>query len=1103
MWFRYLIVAVLCVGCCHTAQRPAELASRLARTPLPGVPAGWLDEWGRESLALAVERGLAQRRLAWNAAGPRTDGSGRARSVPYAVTLRIDETGRAWDMALSGADDALPSAALRAWLDDLRVGPLLGLAVAEPLRARLRLRLLADGRVDIAHSRLSFGAAAGGTEGRRATPGSPEVFHIVSEARTPEEAWRLEPGVDPDAQAAHRALGGYLDLRRRYRARAAGDGATDEPLADLEARMTGAREEAVRALAAALGAPVADTPHAPQALLVSALLRAEGAMEAYHQDLDRYELALAAAEPDAPPGGPAPVPRLGPALAQLKERLARWPDAPLADYAGYLTGLFLARLERDIEAAGVWQRFLVERPGSAYAPEVGFRLGEHRFRYGEFPQATRAYAAALEPPGPLRPSALFKLGWSHFEANEYELGVRRLVELLASADAAGATDDGMLTDALSLLIHLLSEADWDGDGRPDPGAGPRRVLAVAAAHEGAGARIASAYLAHLRTTEAWPVLAAALLELPPDLSPDTAERIAVLLVELAQRWDGGRDLVGDRDLQRLLTRLGALVGRGDEDPRLSVEVVERLRRVLEMGRARATALERAPVGAALPPRPCRRFGDALAGYLAAHPGDPAARALLAQLGLALRGAGDVPLAREALAALDGDPSTRPLLALRVGLWETALARGDAEASAALAERLLSSGQALTPPVLERLLDARWQRAAARQARGEAAGLEPLASAPPRYRRHLLLRAAEALAGRGTALALRGAHDAYRRLLLVDPTHPKNGDVKQNVLHLLDTLTDFGERDRLAAGWRLAVPDAKQGLHPVAKLLSADPPQLAPLPAPTPAPQPPPRVDSEVYGRSWAVIVGIDQYDDWTPLEFAVADARRMESLLRRLGFDEVITLVDDQATRRSILSLLGTRLAQEVDRNDRVVIFFAGHGQTEKRVDGGSMGWVLPVDTVKGNEFATAISMDDLRSISARLRAKHILYVMDSCYSGLGLQRARGARSPSNDYLHRVAHKRAVQMLTAGRADEQAWERGGHGVFTRAVLEGLLEGSADQDGDGIVFAQELADHVRREVRTRTEGKQSPVFGTLAGAGENLFDLSALSPAEPAPSPTTP
>jgi uncharacterized caspase-like protein len=259
----------------------------------------------------------------------------------------------------------------------------------------------------------------------------------------------------------------------------------------------------------------------------------------------------------------------------------------------------------------------------------------------------------------------------------------------------------------------------------------------------------------------------------------------------------------------------------------------------------------------------------------------------------------------------------------------------------------------------------------------------------------------------------------------------------------------------------------------------------------------PALDS-LYQNSYAVIIGVNAYDKWPSLEYAVKDARAMTEKLKSLGFQTTI-LLDQHATKDNILKILGDDLPQKVQKNDRVVIFFAGHGQTEEMADGTQMGYIVPVDADTRNIFSTAISMDQVRVFSRRLRAKHVLYLIDSCYAGLGLTRSGTIPPSERDYLRKITTRKAHQMLTAGGKGERAHEEGGHGVFTKYVLE-ALDGAADRDERGFITFSDMASYVKPKVSRYTGTKQIPQYGSIDGEGEFVFVLAGLPAAvQPAPS----
>jgi len=242
------------------------------------------------------------------------------------------------------------------------------------------------------------------------------------------------------------------------------------------------------------------------------------------------------------------------------------------------------------------------------------------------------------------------------------------------------------------------------------------------------------------------------------------------------------------------------------------------------------------------------------------------------------------------------------------------------------------------------------------------------------------------------------------------------------------------------------------------------------------------ISVKIYDKSYAVCIGIDEYQYWPKLNCAVADALGMKAKLLAQGFDDVKVIKNEEATKKKIEETLSW-LSNVTTSNDRVVIYFSGHGHTvEGRTK--TIGYIIPVDCPKSDYYANAISMTKLKEISESIKAKHVLYIMDSCYSGVGLV----TRGDDEDFLIDMTKDPCVYMITAGKAGELAIETEGHGIFTRYVLRGM-DGEADYDKNGVVSSTELGlycskwvSHDAKELNT----KQTPQFGRLDGEGEIVF-----------------
>ena len=184
------------------------------------------------------------------------------------------------------------------------------------------------------------------------------------------------------------------------------------------------------------------------------------------------------------------------------------------------------------------------------------------------------------------------------------------------------------------------------------------------------------------------------------------------------------------------------------------------------------------------------------------------------------------------------------------------------------------------------------------------------------------------------------------------------------------------------------------------------------------------------------------YQHYPPLNYAEKDAMDVAEALQRMGFprDHIFRPAKTPATKEEIEEILYGRLRKAVGPDDRVVVFFAGHGVSRKLPRGVEEGFLLPSNADPERLERTAIAMADMERISDRIAAKHILFVIDACRSGFALK-----RTPPSEQLLLMADNRVVQIMAAGLSWETAVEKKGNGIFTAKFLEGL-EGAADKKG---------------------------------------------------------
>lgn len=248
--------------------------------------------------------------------------------------------------------------------------------------------------------------------------------------------------------------------------------------------------------------------------------------------------------------------------------------------------------------------------------------------------------------------------------------------------------------------------------------------------------------------------------------------------------------------------------------------------------------------------------------------------------------------------------------------------------------------------------------------------------------------------------------------------------------------------------------------------------------------------SASFGKSYALLIGINEYQDpyWRRLANAERDITDLEgALLAKKEWEdwEVRRLKGEDATWKGISDALED-LEKKAGRDDRILIYFAGHGVSHEYSD--ESGWLIPFDGLHQSAEAPRsernwLHFDDINRFFTHSRAKHILLSMDCCFSGIAAQGTRGsveAESYSEAYLTRKAHI----ILAAGRRDQEVADgnAGGHSPFAQAFLDAL------EREETALTSSELFVAIQKYCR-QNGLEQVPVLEHVKGSdGEFVFFL---------------
>ena len=233
-------------------------------------------------------------------------------------------------------------------------------------------------------------------------------------------------------------------------------------------------------------------------------------------------------------------------------------------------------------------------------------------------------------------------------------------------------------------------------------------------------------------------------------------------------------------------------------------------------------------------------------------------------------------------------------------------------------------------------------------------------------------------------------------------------------------------------------------------------------------------------NSYAVVIGIEEYRQKLPrADFAVNDANMVTDYLTRfLGYPEenVVKITNEHATYVDMVKYFEKWLSNNVEKNGTVFIYFSGHGAPNAK---NGDAYLVPYDGDPTFIAETGYPIARLYESLGKLKAKEIIVVLDSCFSGGGGRSvlAKGAK-PLVISINTPNIKKNIAVMTASSGDQisSAYEEKGHGLFTYFLLKGIKnEGVVKPDGSialSDLFSY-LKPQVERIARKQYNNEQTP------------------------------
>jgi len=252
-------------------------------------------------------------------------------------------------------------------------------------------------------------------------------------------------------------------------------------------------------------------------------------------------------------------------------------------------------------------------------------------------------------------------------------------------------------------------------------------------------------------------------------------------------------------------------------------------------------------------------------------------------------------------------------------------------------------------------------------------------------------------------------------------------------------------------------------------------------------------ESGKLGEYKALIIGINDYKGAkiSDLETPINDATAIAKVLReKYGF-KVKLLLDRDATKEAIYRAL-RRLAASTKLNDSVLIYFAGHGDFDRTYDD---GWWIPADAVGGNPV-TYLDNIQVQKAMRSMKARHVLLISDSCYSGTLFGKARSLPPVIDDkyYLSLFNEKSRWGMTSGNKTPVSDQGTGGHSVFAYQLIKEL-----EKNDKPFLSTQEIYTRIAPVIANNSE--QTPLCRPIVSTGDQGGEFVFVASVKNEPPPT--
>ena len=239
-------------------------------------------------------------------------------------------------------------------------------------------------------------------------------------------------------------------------------------------------------------------------------------------------------------------------------------------------------------------------------------------------------------------------------------------------------------------------------------------------------------------------------------------------------------------------------------------------------------------------------------------------------------------------------------------------------------------------------------------------------------------------------------------------------------------------------------------------------------------------------KYYALIIGNSDYDKWDDLVSPANDTNEIARVLKE-KYKFKVTLLQN-ATKDKIVDALWD-LNKKLTEEDYLLIYYAGHGSKDSTIQ---KAYWIPKNAKEIDEpgrywLSTSIVTENV----GRFKARHVLLMVDSCYSGITIKgddniKADAERDLENPlYFKKMLNRKARLFISSGGdAPVPDTADGKHSLFAKKFIEVLQLNNSNID------SEEVFIKVKKYVQNNSS--DNPRYRPIKDIGHNegVFIFSA-------------